>query len=157
MKTTEKTFGACRYCGQLLNIKSYLALHPNIGDPDEDGIATLICDCKEARRDRDTHEAALRGENDRIEALQKAEDVIEELFAGNPHQKRRMSFQLFSLLCPPLICFSQSFTSDSFAAPSICSCRHYPVCRQSVPIEGLQKRGQPRTSATGSCSRRSRP
>lgn len=88
METTEKTFGVCRYCGQLLNIKSYLALHPNIDDPDEDGIATLICDCKEARRDRDTHEAALRGESDRIEALQKAEDVIEELFAGNPHQKR---------------------------------------------------------------------
>ena len=88
METTERTFGVCRYCGQLLNIKSYLALHPNIDDPDEDGIATLICDCKEARRDRDTHEAALRGESDRIEALQKAEDVIEELFAGNPHQKR---------------------------------------------------------------------
>ena len=88
METTEKTFGVCRYCGQLLNIKSYLALHPNIDDPDEDGIATLICDCKEARRDRDTHEAALRGESDRIEALQKANDVIEELFTGNPHQKR---------------------------------------------------------------------
>mgnify|MGYP006978933069 CR=1 FL=1 len=88
METTERTFGVCRYCGQLLNIKSYLALHPNIDDPDEDGIATLICDCKEARRDRDAHEAALRGESDRIEALQKAEDVIEELFAGNPHQKR---------------------------------------------------------------------
>lgn len=71
METTEKTFGVCRYCGQLLNIKSYLALHPNIDDPDEDGIATLICDCKEARRVRDTHEAALRGESDRIEALQK--------------------------------------------------------------------------------------
>lgn len=59
METTERTFGVCRYCGQLLNIKSYLALHPNIDDPDEDGIATLICDCKEARRDRDAHEAAL--------------------------------------------------------------------------------------------------
>ena len=88
MEKTEKTFGVCRYCGQMLNIKSYLALHPNIDDPDEDGIATLICDCKEARRDRDTHEAALRGESDRTEALQKAEAVIEELFAGNPHQKR---------------------------------------------------------------------
>ena len=88
METTEKTFGVCRYCGQLLNIKSYLALHPNIDDPDEDGIATLICDCKEARRDRDAHKAALRGESDRIEALQKANDVIEELFTGNPHQKR---------------------------------------------------------------------
>ena len=48
MEKTEKTFGVCRYCGQMLNIKSYLALHPNIDDPDEDGIATLICDCKEA-------------------------------------------------------------------------------------------------------------
>ena len=63
METTERTFGVCRYCGQLLNIKSYLALHPNIDDPDEDGIATLICDCKEAKRDRDTHVAALRGES----------------------------------------------------------------------------------------------
>ena len=88
METTEKTFGVCRYCGQLLNIKSYLALHPNIDDPDEDTMATLICDCKEARRNRDTHEAALRGESDRVEALQKANDVIEELFTGNPHQKR---------------------------------------------------------------------
>lgn len=88
METSEKTFGICRYCGQMLNIKSYLALHPNIDDPDEDGIATLICDCKEARRDRDAHEAALQGESDRFEALQKAEDVIEELFAGNVHQKR---------------------------------------------------------------------
>lgn len=88
METSEKTFGVCRYCGQTLNIKSYLALHPNIDDPDEDGIATLICDCKEARRDRDAHEAALRGESDRIEALQKAEGVIEQLFAGNTHQKR---------------------------------------------------------------------
>lgn len=88
METTERTFGVCRYCGQLLNIKSYLALHPNIDDPDEDTIATLICDCKETRRNRDTHEAALRGESDRIEALQKANDVIEELFTGNPHQKR---------------------------------------------------------------------
>lgn len=88
MEKTEKTFGVCRYCGQLLNIKSYLALHPNIDDPDEDAIATLICDCKEAKRDRDAHEAALRGESDRIEALQKANDVIEELFTGNPHQKR---------------------------------------------------------------------
>ena len=34
------------------------------------------------------YEAALRGESDRIEALQKANDVIEELFIGNPHQKR---------------------------------------------------------------------
>lgn len=88
METTERIHGACRYCGQIINIKSYLALHPNLDDPDEDAIATLICDCKEARRDRDTHEAALRGESDRIEALQKANDVIEELFTGNPHQKR---------------------------------------------------------------------
>ena len=50
METTEKTFGVCRYCGQLLNIKSYLALHPNIDDPDEDGIATLICDCRSEER-----------------------------------------------------------------------------------------------------------
>lgn len=79
METTERIHGACRYCGQIINIKSYLALHPNLKDPDEDAIATLMCDCKEARRDRDTHEAALRGESDRIEALQKANDVIEEL------------------------------------------------------------------------------
>ena len=39
METTERTFGACRYCGQLLNIKSYLVLHPNIDDPDEDALA----------------------------------------------------------------------------------------------------------------------
>lgn len=88
METTEKTFGVCRYCGQLLNIKSYLALHPNIDDPDEDGIATLVCDCKEACRAREAYQAALHNDSDRFEALQKANDVIEELFTGNPHQKR---------------------------------------------------------------------
>lgn len=88
METTEKTFGVCRYCGQLLNIKSYLTLHPNIDDPDEDGIATLVCDCKEACRAREAYQAALHNDSDRFEALQKANDVIKELFPGNPHQKR---------------------------------------------------------------------
>lgn len=88
METTEKTFGVCRYCGQLLNIKSYLTLHPNIDDPDEDGIATLVCDCKEACRAREAYQAALHNDSDRFEALQKANDVIKELFSGNPHQKR---------------------------------------------------------------------
>lgn len=80
METTEKTFGVCRYCGQLLNIKSYLTLHPNIDDPDEDGIATLVCDCKEACRAREAYQAALHNDSDRFEALQKANDVIKELF-----------------------------------------------------------------------------
>lgn len=88
METTEKTFGVCRYCGQLLNIMSYLTLHPNIDDPDEDGIATLVCDCKEACRAREAYQAALHNDSDRFEALQKANDVIKELFSGNPHQKR---------------------------------------------------------------------
>lgn len=88
METTERTHGACRYCGQIINIKSYLELHPNLRDPDEDGIATLVCDCKDACRAREAYQAALHNDSDRFEALQKANDVIEELFAGNPHQKR---------------------------------------------------------------------
>lgn len=88
METTERIHGACRYCGQIINIESYLALHPHIKDPDEDAIATLVCDCKEACRAREAYQAALHNDSDRFEALQKANEVIEELFAGNPHQKR---------------------------------------------------------------------
>lgn len=72
METTERTFGVCRYCGQIINIKSYLALHPNLKDPDEDGIATLVCDCKEACRAREAYQAALHNDSDRFEALQKS-------------------------------------------------------------------------------------
>ena len=88
METTERTHGICLYCGQIINIKSYLELHPNLKDPDEDEIATLVCDCKEACRAREAYQAALHNDSDRFEALRKANDVIEELFAGNPHQKR---------------------------------------------------------------------
>lgn len=81
-------FGACRYCGQIISVSDFLKQHKDIEDPDEDKAATLLCDCKEALRDRESYEAAIRGETERYEAMTKAEDTINQLFAGDRATKR---------------------------------------------------------------------
>lgn len=81
-------FGVCKFCGQTINIRTFLEMHKDLEDPDEDGIATLMCDCEDARRARESYEAHLRGESERHEAIVNAEDIIEQLFRGNAAIKR---------------------------------------------------------------------
>lgn len=74
----EITYGACKYCGQI-NSHPYADYH---SQEQANECATLSCDCLEAKKYTENIQAKKKAEEDRKQALKRAEEQIENLFGS---------------------------------------------------------------------------